>query len=69
MSEACAPWRGDIGAYVLGALDHAAGAGVRRHLVACQACRAEFEELVPVRDWLGRLTSDLARPRATDPWR
>ncbi|MBO0772135.1 MAG: zf-HC2 domain-containing protein [Actinobacteria bacterium] len=57
MSQACASWRGDLGAYLVGALDREACAGVRRHLEICPACRAEYEELVPVRDWLGRLAA------------
>jgi Putative zinc-finger len=58
MSCSCAEWRGDIGAYIVGALDGPARARVSRHLVACPACRADYDELVPVRAWLGRL--DLA---------
>src|SRR5215471_10301964 len=38
MSQACARWRGDIGAYIVGALSP-----------------AEYQDLIPVRDWLGRL--------------
>jgi hypothetical protein len=52
MSQACAAWRGDIGAYVVGALSPQAGARVRRHLETCPACRADYQDLVPVRDWL-----------------
>jgi anti-sigma factor RsiW len=54
MSRACAVWRGDIGAYIVGALSPQAGARVRRHLEACPACRADYQDLVPVRDWLDR---------------
>ena len=57
MSRACAAWRGDIGAYIVGALSPQAGARVRRHVETCTACRADYQELVPVRDWL-----DLADP-------
>jgi hypothetical protein len=56
MSQACAGWRGEIGAYIVGALDSGAGAKVRRHLRTCRACRADYQDLVPVRDWLTRLT-------------
>ncbi len=56
MSQACEGWRGEIGAYVVGALEPGAGARVRRHLRTCRTCRAEFEDLVPVRDWLTKLT-------------
>jgi hypothetical protein len=52
MSQACARWRGDIGAYIVGALDGGASADVRRHLRTCANCRSEYEELLPVRDWL-----------------
>jgi hypothetical protein len=52
MTQACAMWRGDIGAYIVGALDTEAGARVRRHLRACRACREEYHDLVPVRGWL-----------------
>ena len=52
MSQACAMWRGDIGAYIVGALDAEASARVRRHLRACRACRDDYHDLVPVRDWL-----------------
>jgi Putative zinc-finger len=53
MTQACAMWRGDIGAYIVGALDAEASARVRRHLRACRACRGDYHDLVPVRDWLG----------------
>ena len=55
MSQACARWRGDIGAYIVGALDGGASADVRRHLRACANCRSEYEELLPVRDWLTQM--------------
>lgn len=56
MSQACAGWRGEIGAYIVGVLDPGAAAAVRRHLRACLACRAEYEDLVQVRGWLTLLT-------------
>jgi hypothetical protein len=56
VSQACAGWRGEIGAYIVGALDSSGGAKVRRHLRTCPACRADYQDLVPVRDWLTRLT-------------
>jgi hypothetical protein len=55
MTQACAMWRGDIGAYIVGALDAEASVRVRRHLRACRACRDDYRDLVPVRDWLGGL--------------
>ena len=67
MTQACAIWRGDIGAYIVGALDAEASARVRRHLRACRACRDDFHDLVPVRDWLGWLVLVGSRVRATGP--
>jgi hypothetical protein len=66
MSYSCAQWRGEIGAYIVGALDGPARARVSRHLVACPGCRADYDELIPVRGWLSQLTAadgspDLAR--------
>jgi anti-sigma factor RsiW len=57
VSRSCAQWRGEIGAYIVGALDGPARARVSRHLVACPGCRADYDELVPVRDWLSQLTA------------
>jgi Putative zinc-finger len=54
VSRACAAWRGDIGAYIVGALSPQAGAQVKRHLQACPACKADYQDLVPVRDLLDR---------------
>jgi hypothetical protein len=54
VSLACVSWRGDIGAYIVGALSPQASARVRRHLETCPACRADYQDLVPVRDWLDR---------------
>ncbi len=56
MGQACAGWRGEIGAYIVGALDAGARAAVRRHLRTCPICRTDYHDLVPVRDWLARLT-------------
>lgn len=55
MSSSCAQWRGDIGAYIVGALNGRARVQVTRHLAACAGCRADYDELVPVRDWLDLL--------------
>ena len=52
MSQACASWHGDVGAYVMGTLDKRERAEARLHLASCPACRADYEDLLPVRDWL-----------------
>ncbi len=62
MSHSCAEWRGDIGAYIVGALDGPARARVSRHLAACADCRADYDELIPVRAWLSRLALAGRRP-------
>jgi anti-sigma factor RsiW len=76
-TKACPGWRGDLAAYLVGALDRHACAAVRRHLGTCPACEAEYEDLVPVVSWLALLTppapaaSGEARKAraATTPWR
>ena len=60
MSQGCAEWRGDLGAYVIGALDLDERAAIRGHLAACPACRAEYADLLPVRDWLAQVKRHLA---------
>jgi len=61
---ACPAWRGDLAAYLIGALDPQPSAAMRRHLGACPACEAEFADLVPV---VSRLAL-LARPvQASQP--
>jgi anti-sigma factor RsiW len=69
MSQACATWRGDIGAYIVGALSPEAGARVTRHLETCRSCRADYQDLVPVRDWLSRLAADGGVPGGHSPGR
>ena len=59
---ACPGWRDDLAAYLVGALDVQACATVRRHLGACPACQAEYEDLVPVVGWLALLTPPSPRP-------
>ena len=49
MSQGCAEWRGDLGAYVIGALDREERTAMRRHLAACRACRADYEGLLHLR--------------------
>lgn len=64
MSQDCARWRGDLGAYVVDALSGEERTAMRLHLAACPACRAEYEYLLPVRDWLGRTRRHLTACRA-----
>jgi anti-sigma factor RsiW len=64
MSQGCASWCGALGAYVLGALDGEDRAAMRRHLAVCGGCRADYEDLLPVRDWLVSAKRHLATCRA-----
>jgi hypothetical protein len=64
MDQDCASSRDDLAAYVLGALDGQECAAMKRHLMACPGCRAEYEDLLPVRDWLGRARRHLAACRS-----
>jgi anti-sigma factor RsiW len=64
MGQGCTGWRGDLGAYVVGALEREEHAAMRRHLAACQACNADYEDLLPVRDWLTQTKRHLAACRA-----
>jgi anti-sigma factor RsiW len=64
MSQGCTEWRGDLGAYVIGALDREERAAMRRHLAACRACRDDYEDLLPVRDWLAWTKLHLAACQA-----
>jgi Putative zinc-finger len=64
MSQACAAWRGDVGAYLVGALDGGARAQVIRHLESCAGCRSDYDELIPVRGLLSQLAGPDAAPRA-----
>jgi Putative zinc-finger len=67
MSQACAGWRGDIGAYVVGALSPVEAARMRRHLRNCAACRAEYEDLIPVPHWLSRMNPADGMPPRQPP--
>src|SRR5262252_2438992 len=69
MSQACSSWRGDIGAYVVGALGPVETARVKRHLRGCAACRADYQDLLPVRDWLGRMNPADGMPAYPPPGR
>ena len=59
MIQGCVAWRDDLGVYVIGALDGEERARMRRHLAACPACRTDYEDLLPVRDWLTRIKRHL----------
>jgi anti-sigma factor RsiW len=60
MSRGCDQWRGDLGAYVIGALDGDECGALERHLAACPACRTDYKSLLPVRDVLARTRRHLA---------
>ena len=63
MSHGCAEWRSDLGVYVIGALEEDERAAMRRHLAACPGCRADYDDFLPVRDWLTRTKRHLAACR------
>jgi predicted anti-sigma-YlaC factor YlaD len=63
MSRECTRWRNDIGAYAVGALEADEPAAVSRHLAGCPACRAEYQDLLPVVDWLNRTKQHLTACR------
>jgi anti-sigma factor RsiW len=60
MRQGCDTWRDDLAVYVIGALDSEERAAMKRHLAACPACRTEYEDLLPVGDWLTRTKRHLA---------
>ena len=60
MTQGCAEWRDDLATFVIGALEEDEQAAMRRHLATCLWCRADYEDLVPVRDWLARSKQHLA---------
>jgi Putative zinc-finger len=55
MSRSCPQWRGDIGACIAGALQARELDRLNRHLTGCPGCRAEYNDLLPVGDWLAML--------------
>ena len=67
MSQACAGWRGDIGAYIVGALGPVEAVKVKGHLRGCAACRADYQDLLRVRDWLGRMNPTDGMPAYPPP--
>lgn len=64
MSHGCERWHGDLGAYVIGALNNDECAAMERHLAACPGCRADYLYLLPVRDWLAETKRHLTACRA-----
>jgi len=64
MGQDCAKWRGDLGAYLLGALDGEESAAMRKHLADCAAGRVDYEYLLPVRSWLTSARQHLTTCRA-----
>jgi Putative zinc-finger len=56
-ADSCSPeQRFALGSYALGALDPLEADQVRRHLVECAACRAEYRELAAMPAILARIT-------------
>jgi len=55
MSRSCPQWRGDIGACIVGALQTRELDRLNRHLTDCPGCRADYNDLLPVGDWLAML--------------
>ena len=58
-----------LGAYVVGALEHAERAELEAHLAHCPMCRDELAELAPLPGLMSRLTADeaMAGPPTLDP--
>ena len=67
MSQSCAGRRGDIGAYLVGALDGGARARLIRHLETCVGCRMDYDDLVPVRGLLSQLAGPSGAARVGEP--
>jgi len=68
MSRSCPQWRGDIGACIVGALQARELDRLSRHLTACPGCRADYNDLHPVGDWLAMLrVADLVALLPTMP--
>ena len=65
MSDQEHPWREDLGAYLLGALEAAEAERMRLHLQECEACRAEYAELAPV---VGLLATVPAEAFSAEPY-
>ena len=66
------PWREELGAYLVGALDADEAERMRRHLDECERCREDHARLSPVVGALGRIPveafiADPAAEVAPDP--
>lgn len=55
MNEQAHPWREDLGAYLVGALDADEAERMRQHLEQCPDCREEYAQLAPVVGVLARV--------------
>jgi hypothetical protein len=62
----CAPYRAELGVYVLGAIGPAERARVDEHLADCPRCRDELAALAGLPGLLRRVPPDLALPALTD---
>ncbi|HSA52833.1 MAG TPA: zf-HC2 domain-containing protein, partial [Yinghuangia sp.] len=54
--QVCGALRFDLGAYVLGTLDETETHWIRAHVAVCPDCRAEYDELAVLPQFLARLT-------------
>ena len=62
MSDQAHPWREDLGAYLLGALEPEEAELMRLHIRQCPACQAEYAELAPVAGLLARIPAEAFVP-------
>jgi predicted anti-sigma-YlaC factor YlaD len=58
MNELTDPWREELGAYLLGALDADEAERMRLHLEQCPECRAAYAELAPTVDLLAKVPAE-----------
>lgn len=58
MTDQTHPWREDLGAYLLGALEADEAERMRLHLLECPACQAEYAELAPVVNLLAKVPAE-----------
>lgn len=72
MNEEAHPWREELGAYLVGALEADEAERMRAHLTQCPACQAEYAALAPVAGLLSKVpveafTSYAEADAAPDP--